>query len=281
MSGMSGDSHFRSLDADTPNIARVYNFYLGGKDNFAADRELAARIAALSPEWVQACRDNRQFVGRAVTWAAGQGIRQFLDLGAGLPTHPAVHAAAREIIPDARVCYVDNDPVVGAHARALLAEPIGTDVAEVDLSDPDHVFEHPRVRSVIDLSQPVCVLLAMILHFYDPATARELTHAYASRLAPGSALAISCGRNDDPAMWQRMRESYTAATTYNHTRDELRSFLGTLQLVPPGLALAGAWRGGMAAVPDRAPGPAYVLAAVGVKPPGATAASAAETQTQK
>jgi S-adenosyl methyltransferase len=96
--------------------------------------------------------------------------------------------------------------------------------------------------------------------------ARELVDGYASRLAPGSALAISCGRNDDPDMWQRMRENYTAATTYNHTRDELRSFFGTLQLVPPGLALARTWRGGMAYVPDRPPGPAYVLAAVGVKP---------------
>jgi O-methyltransferase involved in polyketide biosynthesis len=263
---MSGDSCSGSLNVDVPNIARVYDFFLGGKDNFAADRELAAQIAALSPDWVQACRDNRQFVGRAVTWAAAQGIRQFLDLGAGLPTHPAVHEAAREIIPNPRVCYVDNDPVVVAHARALLTEPADVDVAQVDLSDPAGVLEHLRVASVIDRSQPVCVLLAMILHFYDPVTARELVHDYASRLAPGSALAISCGRNDDPAMWQRMRESYTAAATYNHTRDELRSFFDTVQMVPPGLTLAGGWRGGMADAPRRPPGPAYVLAGVGVKP---------------
>lgn len=266
MSRMSGDGCSRSLDTDVPNIARVYDFFLGGKDNFAADRELAAQIAELAPDWVQACRDNRQFVGRAVTWAAGRGIRQFLDLGAGLPTHPAVHEVAREVIPDPRVCYVDNDPVVVAHARALLAKPAGVDVAEVDLSDPASVLEHPGVTSIIDRSEPVCVLLAMVLHFYDPVTARELTQGYASRLAPGSALAISCGRNDDPAMWQRMRESYTAATTYNHTRDELRSFFGPWPLVPPGLALARSWRGGMAAVPERLPGPAYVLAAVAVKP---------------
>ena len=263
---MSGDNSSSALDADVPNIARVYDFFLGGKDNFAADRELAARIAELSPDWVQACRDNRQFVGRAVTWAAGQGIRQFLDLGAGLPTNPAVHEAAREIISAPRVCYVDNDPVVAAHARALLAKPAGVDVAEVDLSDPAAVLEHPTVSGLIDWSEPVCVLLAMVLHFYDPAAARALALGYATRLAPGSALAISCGRNDDPAMWQRMRESYTAATTYNHTRDELRSFFGTLPLVPPGLALASAWRAGVADVPDRPPGPAYVLAAVGVKP---------------
>jgi hypothetical protein len=177
-----------------------------------------------------------------------------------------VHEAAREIIPDSRVCYVDNDPVVVAHARALLTKPAGVNIVDVDLSDPADVLEHPGVTSIIDRSEQVCVLLAMVLHFYDPVTARELAQGYASRLAPGSALAISCGRNDDPAMWQQMRESYTAAVTYNHTRDELRSFFGACQLVPPGLALARAWRGGMAAVPDQPPGPAYVLAAVGVKP---------------
>jgi SAM-dependent methyltransferase len=263
---MSGDSRSLGFDTNVPNIARVYDFFLGGKDHYAADRELAAQIAELSPGWVQACRDNRRFVGRAVTWAAGQSIRQFLDLGAGLPTHPAVHETAREIAPGARVCYVDNDPVVVTHARALLTKPVGVEVAEADLSDPSGVLEHPGITSIIDWSEPVCVLLAMVLHFYDPVMARELADEYASRLAPGSALAISCGRNDDPDMWQRMRGNYTAAATYNHTRDELRSFFGTLRLVPPGLAVAQTWRGGIADVPDRPPGPAYVLAAVGVKP---------------
>jgi hypothetical protein len=266
MSGMSADSRRPEFDTNVPNIARVYDFFLGGKDNYPADRELAAQIAEISPDWVQACRDNRQFVGRAVTWAAGQGIRQYLDLGAGLPTHPAAHETAREIIPDARVCYVDNDPIVVAHADALLTGPAGVVVTEADLSDPVAVTQHPGVTSIIDWSEPVCVLLAMVLHFYDPATARKLADGYVSRLAPGSALIISCGRNDDPDNWRQMRENYTAATTYNHTRDELRSFFGTLRLVPPGLTIARTWRGGMATVPDRPTAPAYVLAAVGVKP---------------
>ena len=266
MSSTSGDSPSPGFDTSVPNIARVYDFFLGGTDNYAADRALAAQIAELSPDWVQACRDNRSFVGRAVTWAAGQGIRQFLDLGAWLPTHPAVHESAGGIAPDARVCYVDNDPAVVAHARALLASSASAGVAEADLSDPASVLGHPGVTSIIDWSEPVCVLLAMVVHFYDPVTARELVGGYASRLAPGSALAISCGRNDDPQMWQRMRENYTAATTYNHTRDDLRSFFGPLHLVPPGLVVASAWRGGRAAAPERPHGPAYVLAAVGVKP---------------
>jgi hypothetical protein len=260
---MSGDSRLRSFGANGPNIARVYNYWLGGKDNFAPDRELAAQIAELAPHWVEACRDNRQFVGRAVAWAARQGIRQFLDLGAGLPTHPAVHEAAREIIPGARVCYVDNDPVVVGHARALLAKPTDVDVAEADLSDPAAVLGHPGVTGIIDPSEPVCVLLAMVLHFYDPVTAREVVAGYASRLAPGSALAVSCGRNDDQAIFQRIRARYTAATAYNHTRDELQSFFGNLYLVPPGLALASAWQDATANASP--PGPAYVLAAVAVK----------------
>jgi hypothetical protein len=122
---------------------------------------MRGRIAELSPDWVQACRDNRQFVGRAVTWAAAQGIRQFLDLGAGLPTHRAVHETAREIIPGARVCYVDNDPTVVAHARALLTKLVGVDVAEADLSAPASVLGHPGIGASIDWSEPVCVLLAM------------------------------------------------------------------------------------------------------------------------
>lgn len=266
MTCMSEDIDDLGFDENVPNIARVYDFFLGGKDNFAADRALAAQIEKIAPDWVQSCHDNRRFVDRAVSWAAGRGVRQFLDLGAGLPTHPAVHEVARAIIPDAAVCYVDNDPVVVAHARALLARPVGVHVADADFTDPAGVLEHPSLTSVIDLSEPVCVIFAMVLHFYDPERAREIVGAYASRLASGSTVAISCARNDDPAMWQQMRANYTAATTYNHTREELRSFFGTLNLVPPGLALASTWEGGMADVPDQPPGPAYVLAAVAVKP---------------
>ncbi len=262
---MSADgSSAPGFDTSVPNIARVYDFFLGGKDNYAADRELAARIAELIPDWVRSCRDNRRFVRQVVTWAAGQGIEQFIDLGAGLPTRPAVHEVARGIVPGARVCYVDNDPVVVAHARALLARPAGIHVVGADLSDPASIADHSEVTSVIDWSKPVCVLLAMILHFYDPAAAREIAGGYVARLAEGSALAVSCGRNDDPASWQKTRESYTAATTYNHTQDELRSFFGALQLVPPGLASAHAWQGGVAEIAGP-PGPAYVLAGVGVK----------------
>jgi SAM-dependent methyltransferase len=262
---MREDAPDLGLDADRPNIARVYDYWLGGKDNFAADRELAARLAEMYPPWVQACRDNRAFVERAVTWAAGQGIGQFLDLGAGLPTGTAVHEAARAVNPLARVCYVDNDPVVVRHADALLAAPDGITAARADLTEPAAVWDGPQARAVIDTLEPVCVILALVLHFFDRERAADVVAAYASRVAPGSAFIISVGRNDDPRMWAQVRENYTAAVLHNHGRDEVLSFLDGLDVVPPGLALAHAWRAGMDAVPDKPPGPAYVLGAVAVK----------------
>jgi hypothetical protein len=264
--GMREDSPDLGLDADRPNIARVYDYWLGGKDNFAADRELAARLADMYPPWVQACRDNRAFVGRAVTWAAQEGIEQFLDLGAGLPSHPSVHEAARAVNPFARVSYVDRDPVVVRHADALLAGPDGITAARADLTETAAVWDSPAVRAVIDPDEPVCVILALVLHFYDSERARRVAAAYASRVAPGSAFIISVGRNDDPRMWAQVRENYTAAVLHNHGRDEVLSFLDGLALVPPGLALAHAWRGGSQTVPDKPPGPAYVLGAMAVKP---------------
>jgi hypothetical protein len=263
---MADESSFHGIDTSRPNIARVYDYWLGGKDNFAVDRQLAGRLGQWYPPWVQACRDNRAFVGRVVTWAARQGITQFLDLGAGLPTNPAVHEVVREINPYARICYVDNDPVVVRHADALLAGPDGIAAAQADLTDPAAVWNNPQVRKVIDPDEPVCMLLALVLHFFDAELTREVTSVYKSVAAPGSAFALSVGRNDDPIMWHQVRQSYTAGVLHNYDRDEVLSFLDGLDVVPPGLALAHAWRAGMTTVPDRPPGPAYVLGIVGVKP---------------
>lgn len=262
---MREEAPVQPLNAARPNIARVYDFWLGGKDNFAADRDLAARLAEMYPPWVQACRDNRAFVGRAVTWAARQGIGQFLDLGAGLPTRPAVHETARAVNPAARVCYVDNDPVVVSHSQVLLAGPDGVAAVQADLTGPAGVWEDPAVRAVIDPAERVCVILALVLHFLDADQARRVAAGYASVAAPGSALIISVGRNDDPVMWTKVREQYTAGVLHNHGRDEAFSFFDGLEMVPPGLTLAHAWRGGMAAVPGTPPGPAYVLGGVAVK----------------
>lgn len=154
--------------------------------------------------------------------------------------------------PGARVCYADNDPVVVRHAEALLAEPDGVAAAQADLTGPAAVWESPAVRAVIDPAKPVCIILALVLHFLDAGQARRVAAGYASVAAPGSALVISVGRNDDPAMWAQVRERYTAAVLHNHGRDEALSFFEGLDLVPPG-ARAGTR---LARGHDRRAGPA-------------------------
>ena len=148
-----------------PSVARVYDYWLGGKDNFASDREMGGRMAELNPALPDLVRHNREFICVAAARAAAAGISQVLDLGSGLPAHPAVHEAVREVIPDARVCYVDIDPVAAVHAQALLAGGEGLAAVRADLTEPDIVLGDPGVRAVIDMSQPVAIILAAVLHF--------------------------------------------------------------------------------------------------------------------
>ena len=264
---MGQDAAVPKIDTSRPSVARAYDYLLGGKDNFAVDRAMAEQILKLYPQTAQMCRDNRGFIVRAVAWAARQGIAQFLDLGSGLPTTPSVHEAVREVNPDARVCYVDNDPVAVLHIRALIVKGEGSGMAAAgqDLSDAPAVLADPDVASVISLGDPVCMVLASVLHFWEAARAREIVGSYLSRMAPGSAVVISCLRNDDPVLFGRSAESYTAAGVYNYTREEMESLFSSLELVPPGLALAHAWRGGMATVPHKPTGTGYMLGGVGLK----------------
>jgi O-methyltransferase involved in polyketide biosynthesis len=258
---MDSDAPLQGFDPREPSIARVYDAFLGGKDNYQADREVAVRLTEISPEFVQGAHDNRAFIGRAVTWAAGRGIRQFLDLGSGLPAQPAVHEFARAAIPDAGVCYVDNDPVAVLRAQALLAKPEGITVIKADLTGPDAVLAEVTARG-FDLTEPVCMIFAMVLHFYPPEQARSIIAGYVSRVPAGSAVVISTGRMDDPDAWYRMRDGYSASVTYNHSWDEVASFFVGLEMVPPGLVRATDWRGITpgAGVPFR--GPVYPIGGV-------------------
>jgi O-methyltransferase involved in polyketide biosynthesis len=156
-------------------------------------------------------RENRAFVAQAVTWAARQGIGQFIDLGAGLPASPAVHQTARAVLPSARVAYVDTDHVVLSHARALLATGDGVAAVAVDLTDPAAVAAHPELRAVIDLREPVCVILAAVLHFLGADAARAVTAGYARLIAPGSCMAVSVACYDDEALGKRLSAEYSAA----------------------------------------------------------------------
>jgi hypothetical protein len=263
MERMGEDDPVRDFDASKPNIARVYDFLLGGKDNFQADREMARRLTEGYPATAQLARDGRAFLGRAVLWAARQGIGQFLDLGAGLPTQENTHQIARSVNPAARVCYVDNDPVAVMHANALLAGPDGVAARQADLADIDAVLADEGVRQVIDLSEPVCVIMAAVLHFQPADAARRIAQGYIDRVPSGSVVVISCVHSENPERWAEGRENYRASSVYNHSHAELLSFFDGLDMVPPGIAPAHAWHGGPTEPIGRY---AYALAGVGVKP---------------
>jgi SAM-dependent methyltransferase len=229
------------FDAATPNTARVYSRLLGGKDHFPADRAEADVLLEIYPPLTEMVKENRAFLAEAVTWAAGQGISQFLDLGARLPAAPAVHQTARAVLPAARVAYVDRDPMVLSHARALLAAP-GVAAVAADLRDPAVVLADPELRAVISPVEPVCVILGAVVHFLDADTAREVTAEYARLIAPGSCLVISCAAYDDEALAKRLAAEYTAGQFVNHTREDVVSFFAGLELVGPGVSEAQTWR---------------------------------------
>jgi O-methyltransferase involved in polyketide biosynthesis len=233
------------FDVSVPNMARVYAYWLGGKDHYAADRAEAERLLAIYPQLRDLVRENRTFLTRAVSWAAGQGISQFVDLGAGLPTMHNTHQAARVVNPAAAVAYVDLDPVVLSHVRALLATGDGVVAVAADLHDPAAVLSHPELQAVIDPAEPVCVILGAVLHFLDADAARRVAAGYGQLMAPGSCLLISVAHYDDEALGKRLAAEYTAATWHNHSCADIMSFFAGLELVGPGLTEAQTWRAWM------------------------------------
>lgn len=255
-----------TLDMSKPNVARAYDFLLGGKDNFAADRELAERLLAIYPATRQMVKENRRFLVRALDYGLAQAISQYIDLGAGLPTSPAVHDIVRRQDNTAAVTYVDNDPVVINHLWALTCSADSrVEAVAADLGQPAAVFGHVRETGLIDLAEPVCLILAMVLHFQPAPAARDLVAAYVEELASGSYVILTVARGE-PAIGDQITRTYDAATIYNHTPEDVASFFPGLDLIPPGVCDARAWMPGWAT-----PAPFYdragqVLAGVGVKP---------------
>lgn len=182
-----------------------------------------------------------------------------------MPALPSVGDAARAVIPDARIAYIDHDPVVTMHARALLADDEGTAAVEANLTDPASVLADPAFLAVIDMAEPVCLVFGLVLSLMPARQAREVVAAYADLAAPGSCMAVSCGRCDDEVLWKQLSEAYTAADWYNHAPAEIAGFLAGLELVPPGLVVAQSWRGGWHDVPATPPEPVYMLAGVAKK----------------
>jgi hypothetical protein len=254
------------IDTSRPNIARVYDYWLGGKDNFAADRYEGDRLLVINPDLRRLARANRRFLATAVHWLAAEcGIRQFLDLGSGLPAATGnTHEIAQKASPDCRVAYLDIDPVAVAHAGALLATSTAVQAAQGDLADPDAVLSDSMVRRVIDLGQPVAVVLAMVLHFFPQDTAARIVAGYTAAVPPGSYVVISCGSGDEA-----LAREYRSGALYNHTREQIRQFFTGLELIdPPGLVGARAWQPDTPVAPPSADG-GHVLAGVARKPGGA------------
>jgi len=230
------------IDSTKPNIARVWDYWLGGKDNFAADRELAQKLLEVHPPSAQMARENRRFLGRAVSYVATRGISQFIDVGAGLPTALNTHDIARQANPQARVAYVDNDPMVVSHARSLLAKSPGIIAVPGDLRDPGRVLADPGLTELIDISRPACVILSGVLHFLDAPTARGVAAAFARAICPASYVIISVG-SGNPTEGSVFTSAYSAARVYIHPPGDIVSFFDGLQLVPPGVVSVMSWSG--------------------------------------
>ena len=238
------------IDTERPNAARMYDYFLGGAHHFAADREQADVVAARMPEIVTIARANRDFLGRAVRWCLDQGVRQFLDLGSGVPTVGNVHEIAQRYDDAARVAYVDVEPVAATHAAQILADVEGATATRADLRDVDAVLGAPGVAGLLDLDRPVAVLAVAVLHFVpdDPEPAADVLARYRAHLAPGSVLALSHSSvdQDDPELAARVQagvDAYrgTASEPTQRDRAAIRALLGDRDLVAPGLVDVVHW----------------------------------------
>jgi hypothetical protein len=257
------------LDPNTPNVARVYDYWLDGKDNFQVDRDFAEKIIAIEPAAPYMARQNRGFLGRAVRALTQEaGIRQFIDIGTGLPTQRNVHQVAQEIAPDARIVYVDNDEVVRIHASALLGDSPTVTAIRADFRDPQGILSHPDLNKLIDFDQPVALLLLAILHFVpDDEDPIGIIRRYREVMAPGSHLALSCSTGDaDPARAAKIIAEYEKASAPAVLRGgaEILRFFDGFELLDPGrLVYTPEWR------PDRPldgdPRKAWMLAGLGRK----------------
>ena len=236
------------INTRQPHAARVYDYWLGGKDNFAADRELAERSLEAAPELRDIARENRKFLQRAVRALAGRGIRQFLDIGTGIPTKGNTHEVAQSVIPEARVVYVDNDPIVLAHSRALLTGTAEGRIAVIqeDLRRPAAILDNPEVRDTLDFAEPMAVMLVSVLQFIpdsdDPAA---IVARLCAGAVSGSCLVISHPTNDFRAeAVQQVQASYNQAKVSATARSkaEIARFFGDVELLDPGLARIPLWR---------------------------------------
>ena len=239
------------IDRSKAHPARIYDYLLGGKDHFDVDREAAEKALAAMPELRAMARANRAFLGRAVRHLAEAGITQFLDIGTGIPGPGNTGEIARAVRPESRVVYVDYDPIVSAHSRALLsgAEAALTAVVQADVREPKTILESGAVHAVLDFDRPVAVLMVAVLHFVsDAEDAHGLAAEFVQAIAPGSALVVSHGsEGHEVGKFGAAREGWNNATSQLVLRDksEIEGFFAGTELIDPGVVIIPAWR------PDR------------------------------
>jgi SAM-dependent methyltransferase len=232
------------LDPAVPSVARVYDALLGGKDNFAVDRAIAQKLMELTPGGVDVGLFNRAVLGRGVRYMISQGIDQFIDLGAGLPTVQNTHEVAQSVNPQARVVYVDNDPMVLVHGRALLAENGNTTVITADFCEPDAVLDNPDLRALIDFNRPVGLLMVAVLHHLDDVQRpAELVAQYRDAVPPGSFIFIThfIDGGADTAEIERVFLTDLGSGRFR-SFDEIRGFFAGLELLEPGVVYNPLWR---------------------------------------
>lgn len=256
------------IGAHTPNVARMYDYLLSGKDNFQVDREAAKELLQAVPDASVAAWDNRQFLGQAVRFLAKDaGIRQFIDIGTGLPTRGNVHGIAQQCIAEPHVAYIDNDPVVLSHARALLAQQPAVVAVEGDLRAPMEILANPEVQALITFDEPIAVLLVAILHFIrDEENPYGIVKQLKEAMPRGSYLVLShvTGDHLPPTAADRADALYrqTNAPGIIRSRDAIEHFFDGLQLIPPGLVNVASWRADWLVT---GPGRTIIYAGVGRK----------------
>ena len=260
-----------SVSLDRPNPARIYDYLLGGHHNFAADRAAAEKMLEVFPYSAEGAVAQRAFVRRVIDLVTTKGVDQFLDIGSGLPTAGNVHDMARETIRDARVVYVDVDPVVITHSSHLLKDVPGATIIEGDLRRPREILEHEELRSHLDLDRPLALTMTAVLHFIvDDTTAYDSVATMIDAVAPGSYVAISHGLMEERSreeMEKAVADYKAAASVKARSREEIARFMLGLELVEPGLVRPPLWRPeGPDDVLFEDPEVLAVLAAVGRKP---------------
>ena len=235
------------IDIKQANAARVYDYWLGGSHNFLADQDVGRAVCAVDPIVRAGARANRAFLGRAVRFLAGAGIRQFLDIGSGIPTEGNVHEIAQQADPGARVAYVDIDAVAVAHSKALLAGNQDAAVIQADLREPGKILAHDTVRGLVDFSQPTGLLLVAVLHFIaDADDPWRIVATLRDALAPGSFLVLGQGTNaDKPAVagaFEKVYNRRVSTDIHMRSRPQILRFFDGFEFVDPGLAYVCSWR---------------------------------------